>query len=604
MKYIGPVDDYVFLLHDYLRIQDYSSYPGFEELTPDTTRHILTEAASFHQELTHPVNRKSDEESAQLHDGQVRTPTAYKSILTAYQEAGWLKMAIRSEIGGMGLPPVMSVPVGEFGVATAHSFRMYTSFCAPVSEMLSRLGEPWMKQHVVPRLVETEWTATMAMTESHCGTDLRQLRTKARQSPDGTWRLDGTKVFISGGDHDLCDNIIHIVLAKVPDANGDIPNDISAVSVFLVSKRLINTETGALGDLNGVFVDSVEHKMGIAGNATCVLRFDDAVAYRLSGPGAMGNAANMAPMFFLMNYARVGTAMLGVGYGEIAAQYAADYARERLSGRAPDGTANPAAVADPIVVHPDIRRLLLSSRAFVEGGRALGLKVAFLQSVASNAASESDRVEAADIIDLMTPVMKAYFTDKGFEATNACLQVLGGHGYIAESGLEQFVRNSRIGQIYEGTNGIQAIDLVRRKLPGNSGRARRAYFGALTKFIASTADVPGMSFLLGPLKEAVRLLEVTIERLDSGHGADPNAVFTAAYDVLTMFGIVSIGWAWAEMSAVILTGDAKNISNAQARRKLNLARLWFEREMPLLTALAARTSAPSKTLMALEAELV
>jgi len=602
-SYRAPVEDYLFLLHDVARVQDYQDLPGFADLEPGFTGELLRGLAAFHEDVLHPVNMAADAEGARLVDGAVQTPTAYRGLADAYRASGWLSAGISEDIGGAGLPPVMTVPISEFGVSTAQSLRMYFAFCAPAAEMLNAFGADWIKDHVVPPLVAGDWTATMAMTEPHCGTDLRQMRTRAVAQPDGSYRITGSKMFISGGDNDLARNIAHIVLSKVPDGDGKLTNDLSAVNVFLVPKTMIDVQTGALTGPNGVRVGSIEHKMGLGANATCVMNFDNAVGYRIAAPG-QGTAANMAAMFFLMTYARIGVAMSGVGYTEIAQQNAADYARERLSGRAARGAVNPRAVADPIIVHPDIRRLLLGARAFAEGGRALGVKMSLMQSLAKHAADKNERQRLNDIMDVLTPVMKAYFTDKGFACVNDCLQVLGGHGYIADHGLEHFVRNARVGQIYEGANGIQATDLVRRKLRAHGGRARQAFLSAISDTIARHVDTPMMDEFIIPLRSGLSELDAVLDRTVEAERSDPDAGGIAAYDILTMFGIVAIGWSWTEMAGVILAGQATQLSPDDAQRKLVLARLWMAREMPLITALGDRALQGGHALMELNADLV
>ena len=602
-SYRAPVDDYLFLLHDVARVQDHRDLPGFADLEPGFTAEILRGLAAFHEEVLHPANMAADAEGARLVDGAVRTPAVYRDLAQAYRESGWLSAGISEGIGGAGLPPVMTVAISEFGVATAQSLRMYFAFCAPAAEMLNTFGADWVKAHVVPQLVAGDWTATMAMTEPHCGTDLRQMRTRALAQPDGTYRISGSKMFISGGDNDLVGNIVHIVLAKVPGDDGTLANDLSTVNVFLVPKRQIDHQTGALGAANGVSVGSIEHKMGLGANATCVMNFDDAIGYRIAAPG-QGAAANMAAMFFLMTYARIGVALSGVGYTEIAQQNAADYARERLSGRAARGAVNPGGPADPIVVHPDIRRLLLGSRSFAEGGRALGIKMALMQSLARHAPDKAERQRLTDIMDVLTPVMKAYFTDKGFACVNDCLQVLGGHGYIADHGLEHFVRNARVGQIYEGANGIQATDLVRRKLRAKDGRPRQAFFDAIRATLAQHQGNAAMAEFTGPLRAAVTDLERALDRANAAERGDPDAAGVAAYDILTMFGIAAIGWAWTEVAGVILAGKTAHLSEAAAQRKLALARLWSAREMPMIAALGARALEGGAALMDLDADLV
>ncbi|MCC5986074.1 MAG: acyl-CoA dehydrogenase [Pararhodobacter sp.] len=602
-SYRAPVEDYLFLLHDVARVQDYHDLPGFGDLEPGFTSELLRGLAAFHEDVLHPFNMAADAEGAQLVDGAVQTPSSYRGLADAYREAGWLSAGVSEEIGGAGLPPVMTLAISEFGVSTAQSLRMYFAFCAPAAEMLNAFGDDWIKTHVVPHLVTGSWTATMAMTEPHCGTDLRQLRTRAEAQPDGTYRISGSKMFISGGDNDLAENIAHIVLAKVPGEDGKLANDLSAVNVFLVPKLQIDVQAGTLTGPNGVSVGSIEHKMGLGASATCVMNFDDALGYRIAAPG-QGTAANMAAMFFLMSYARIGVAMSGVGYTEIAQQNAADYARERLSGRAMQGPVNPQGAADPIIVHPDIRRLLLGARAFAEGGRALGIKMALMQSLARHASDKEERQRLNDIMDVLTPVMKAYFTDKGFACVNDCLQVLGGHGYIADHGLEHFVRNARVGQIYEGSNGIQATDLVRRKLRKQGGRARQAFLGEISDTIARHSDSPVMAEFITPLRNAHSALNAVLDIAAEAEHAHPDAVGVAAYDILTMFGIAAIGWSWAEVAGVILTGETTQLSSDEAQRKLAVARLWMAREMPMIAALGDRALQGVDVLMDLDAELV
>lgn len=601
--YCAPVEDYLFLLHDVARVHELGALPGFADLEPEFTTAMLRSLAEFHEEVLHPVNLAADAEGARLVEGRVRTPGPYKALAQAYRDSGWLSAGISESIGGAGLPPVITVAISEFGVATAQSFRMYFSFCAPAAEMLTAFGAEWIKAHVVPNLVQGNWTATMAMTEAHCGTDLRQIRTRAVEQADGTWRLSGSKMFISGGDHDLTDNVVHIVLAKVPSAEGKLENDLSTVNVFLVSANRLDEETGALIGPNGVSVGSIEHKMGLGGNATCVLNFDNCVAHRIAAPGH-GTAANMAAMFFLMNYARIGVALSGVGYTEIARQNAANYARERLSGRALSGIVNPDGPADPIIVHPDIRRLLLGARSFAEGARALGIKMALMQSLAKHLSDKVERDRLNDIMDVLTPVMKAYFTDKGYQSVNDCQQVLGGHGYIADHGLEHFVRNARVGQIYEGANGIQAIDLVRRKLRAHEGRARTAFFGAISDFIAQHAGDQQMREFTAPLEAALPVLTNMLNRTEDAEQRNPEASGVAAYDILTMFGITAIGWAWAEIASVILKNGATHLTEAGRQRKMALARLWMEREMPQVAGLASRALNGVDSLMDMDANLI
>lgn len=597
--YRAPVQDWQFLLHDLLRVEQRHDLPGFGELEPELTTPVLEAAARFHEEVIHPLNARGDAEGARIEGGRVRTPQGFRAAWQAYREAGWHRLSLAETLGGAGLPPVMSVPVTELRAATGHSFSMYSSFCAPAAAMLSALGAPWMHRHVVPRLASGEWTATMCMTEPQAGTDLRQLSSRAVRQADGSWRLTGRKIFISGGDHDLTDNIVHIVLAKVPDAGGRLPAHLGSVHVFLVSARHVDPGTGALGGLNGVQLLSIEHKMGIEGSATCALGFEDAVAWRIGAEGEDGGtAANMAPMFHLMNYARVGTAMSGVAYAELARQNAADYARERLSGRAGPAPARPDLPADPIIAHADVRRLLLEARSFAEGARAAAMQAALWQSVAAHAVDPAERERAQDLLDLLTPVMKAYFTDRGFEAAVACQQVLGGHGYIRDYGLEQIVRNARIGQIYEGANGIQAVDLVQRKLAARGGRAPRHLLQAIGAFIEAHRDAVALRPFTDPLQHGLLQLSATLEWVARRQAAQPQAVAAGAYDLLTAIGTLHLGWVWAQIATVAIA-PCRFQDEAGRQRKLALARVWMQRQMPLIDGLCWRVQSGNEALLSL-----
>ena len=603
--YSAPVDDWQFLLHDFLHVEKYHSLPGFSDLTVDFTRQVLDAASQFHEEVLHPINQRADAEGARIHDGAVTTPAGYKQAWEAYREAGWHRLSLSQELGGSGMPPIMAVPITELRAATGHSFSMYSSFCAPTANMLAALGPDWVRTYVVPKLSDGEWTATMCMTEPHAGTDLRQLTTRATQQPDGTWRISGQKIFISGGDHDLTDNIVHIVLAKVTDENGRVPHSLAAVNVFMVSKRNIDPASGILGETNGVHARSIEHKMGIEGSATCALEFDNALGYRISDVHQTGTAANMAPMFYLMNYARVGTAMSGVGYAEIAHQNAANYARERLSGRAVPQARHPNKAADPIIVHADIRRLLLESRSFAEGARAGAMRAALWQSIAQHGEQGEERERAADLLELLTPVMKAFFTDRGFDATVACQQVLGGHGYVKDYGIEQFVRNARIGQLYEGANGIQALDLVHRKLVAHGGRAMRHFIASVNAYIQCSEG----DSRLAPFANAVRHgLERVVRSLDwmRAHGAAaPNAINAGAYDLLTAIGILYVGWTWGEIAGVCTDAELCQTLSATSRAtKLELARIWMQRQMPLISSLCERIETGNESLLTIADEFI
>lgn len=602
-RYNAPTADWQFLLHEVLRVQDHAALPGFADLTPEFTAQVLEAAAQFHEGVLHPLNLKADAEGARIRDGQVTTPAGYIDAWKAYREAGWHRLGLPADLGGAGLPPVMAVPISELRAATGHSFSMYSSFCAPTASMLSRLAPQWIRTHVVPKVSAGEWTATMCMTEPQAGTDLRQLTTRAERQPDGSWRLSGRKIFISGGDHDLTDNIIHIVLAKVPDESGRLDASLSSVNVFMVSKRMIDPATGALGGPNGVHTRSIEHKMGIEGSATCALEFEGSVAWRIADERRSGSSANMAPMFLLMNYARVGTAMSGVGYAEIACQNAADYARDRRSGRAGATPRQAGSVADPIIAHADVRRLLLESRAFAEGARAGAMRAALWQSVAEHSTDPDERLRSADLLEVLTPVMKAFFTDRGFDATVACQQVLGGHGYIKDYGIEQYVRNARIAQLYEGANGVQAMDLVLRKLTAHGGRPQETFLEVMARATAAHADHAALAGLRRPLERALARVGAALRALDDFRLTRPDAVAAGAYDLLTALGILYVGWNWLEIAGAVMK-DGAGASDAFRQAKLALAGVWMQRQLPLVDGLCQRIECGNDSLMALDDSLI
>jgi hypothetical protein len=612
-SYKAPVDDFLFVFHELLEIEKQADLPGFADLTPDMTSAVLEGGAKFFEEVLQPLNQSGDEEGCHLENGVVRTPKGFKEAFRQFCDAGWNRLGAPEEIGGANLPPVVTFAVSEMGSAANQSFAMYIGLSSAAFSAIWATGEDWMKTHVVPRMAAGEWTGTMCLTEPHCGTDLKLMKTKAVPQPDGTYRMTGTKIFISGGDHDMTDNIIHTVIAKIPDADGKLHDDLGTVNFFMVPKFLVDPETGKVTQRNGVSTGSVEKKMGIKGNATCVLNFDDAVAYRLAGRpqdggegGGHSRSAGMAGMFAMMNGARMGVGMQGIAIGEVSYQNGRTYAQDRLAGRALTGAKNPDGPADPIIVYPDVRRLLLSSRAFVEGARALAAWVALQFSVARHAPDEKAREEANDFAQLLTPVIKAYFTDKGFEAANAAMQVFGGHGYIREHGMEQFVRDARINQVYEGANGIQALDLVARKMTAKGGRATLLFFNRIDAFIkANEGDAALAPFIL-PLRQGHQRLGEAAGWLMQNASKNYDHAGAASYDVLTLFGIVALGWMWAQ-TAKIAQGRLAEIAAGGAgnaefyKRKLTLAKYWMEREMTMTASLVERIKVGADTLMELDA---
>lgn len=613
-SYKAPVEDFKFLFHELLEIEKRTDLPGFEELTPDMTGAILEGGAKFCEEVLQPLNQVGDEHGCVLENGVVRTPPGFKEAFEQYCENGWNRLGAPEAIGGAGLPSVVTFAFSEMGSSANQAFTMYPGLTNAAYGALYATGEDWMKEHVVPKMVSGEWTGTMCLTEPHCGTDLKLMRTNAVEQEDGTYLLNGTKIFISGGDHDMTDNIIHMVIAKIPDENGKLANDLSTVNFFMVPKVNVNPETGELTQRNGVSVGSIEKKMGIKGNATCVLNFDNAVAYKLGGAPKKekktedgkvkkSKSAGMAGMFGMMNAARMGVGIQGIAVGEVAVQNGAAYTLERTAGRSLTGAKNPEQPADPIIVHPDVRRLLLQSRSFVEGARALAMYVSMLFSVQSHAKDEKEREEASDLSQLLTPVIKAYFTDKGFEAANASMQVFGGHGYVRDHGMEQFVRDARINQVYEGANGVQALDLVGRKMTANGGRATMAFFGKIEAFIKENEGNADMAPFIEPLKISYERLGKAAGWLMENAPKNFDNAGAASYEMLNLFGVTALGWMWARMAKVALEKLAAGEGNADFyKRKLTLARFWLDREVPNTAGYLERIELGADDIMALDQE--
>ncbi|MEQ1932185.1 MAG: acyl-CoA dehydrogenase family protein, partial [Parvularculaceae bacterium] len=478
--YAAPVRDMQFLLHEVLEVGRYSNLPGFADASADVIDAILEEGAKFAREVLHPVNHSGDREGcARKPDGSVTTPKGFKEAYAGYRDGGWQGLSADPEWGGQGLPYVIAVAITEMMSAANMAFAMYPGLARGAAAAIEAHGTQEQKALYLPKMIAGEWAGTMNLTEPHCGTDLGLLRAKAVLQGDGSYKVSGQKIFISAGEHDLTDNIIHLVLARIEGA----PEGVKGISLFIVPKFLTGKD-GSPGKRNGVVCGKIEEKMGIHANSTCVMNFDEATGFLL-GEANKGLKA----MFTMMNEARLGVALQGLAVSEVAYQNAAAYAKDRLQGRSLTGPKNPEKPADPIIVHPDVRRMLMDQRATLEGGRAWMYAMALQADLHRRSPREEDRQKADDYLGLMTPVLKAYLTDKGYwHATNA-MQVLGGHGYIAEWGMEQFVRDARIAMIYEGANGVQALDLVGRKLMKDGGRAWMTWFAEVDLFLADNAGV-------------------------------------------------------------------------------------------------------------------
>lgn len=597
--YRAPVEDFRFLFNEVLELEKHRDLPGFAELTPELADDILTNAGKFCEEVLHPINQSGDEEGCHFENGVVTTPKGFKEAYKAYCEAGWGGLGAPEEAGGAGLPPIITMAVGEMGMSANQSLAMYPMLTAGAYGAVLATAPDWMKQNIAPKMVSGEWAGTMCLTEPGAGTDLRLMKTKAVEQPDGTYKMNGTKIFISGGDQDLTDNIIHMVIAKIPDENGQTHDDLSTVNFFMVPKFLVD-EDGKMGAKNGVNTGGIEHKMGIKGQATCVLNFDDAKAWRLGPkpvppkPGEKrSSAAGMAGMFGIMNAARLGVGVQGIGLGEIAWQNGYAYAHERRVGRALTGAKDPDKSADLEIVHPDVKRMLLQARSSTEGLRALAAWTTLNQSIAHS--SRPDAETAALLEDLMTPVLKAFGTDMGFEAANLGMQCYGGHGYIRDNGVEQFVRDARINQVYEGANGVQAMDLVGRKLGRKGGAAPMALFGLLTGWIGENEKTDAMKPFVGGVKRGTEALQAATLWLAANGLKNPDDAGAAATDYLRLMGITMLALMWGMMAKASLGKD-----DPLHKDKLMCARYWMERMVPECPMLLERIQAGSAVVMELE----
>ncbi|MBX6742125.1 MAG: acyl-CoA dehydrogenase C-terminal domain-containing protein [Acetobacteraceae bacterium] len=587
--YKAPLRDMRFLLDEFLDLSRLRALPGCEEIGPDLIGPVLEEAAKFCEEVLFPLNRSGDEEGCVLENGVVCTPRGFRDAYVAFREGGWPALGCDPAYGGQGLPGTLGLLIQEMICSANLSFGMYPGLTHGAYSALMQHGSQALRDRYLPKLVSGEWSGTMCLTEPQCGTDLGLIRTRAVPADDGSYRITGNKIFISAGEHDLTENIIHLVLAKLPDA----PPGTRGISLFLVPK-FIPAEDGRPGARNGVTCTALEHKMGIKASATCALSFEDARGWLVGEPHK-----GLRAMFTMMNEARLGVGVQGLGLAEVSYQNAVAYAKERLQGRALGGARHPEKPADPIIVHPDVRRMLLTMRAQIEGCRALGLLTALEQDVAARHPDPRQRQAAEDFVALMTPVIKALFTDMGWDVTATGMQVLGGHGYIREWGMEQYVRDARIAQIYEGTNGIQALDLVGRKMSAHAGRYLRRFFHPVLAYIEAKQDDERMTDFILPLSKAFgRLQQATAEIARRGL-SDPFEAGAAATEYLRLFGLTALAYVWARMAELALD-KAEQDPTGFYRTKLVTARFFMERLLPQTAGLTAAIMAGGGSLRAFE----
>ena len=583
-----PIKDLSFVLHDVLNVE-HSEIPGYADLTADFTGAVLEEAGKIARDVLAPLNPVGDRQGCTLENGVVRTPEGFKQAFDLMREGGWTGLDCDPDYGGQGMPYVLHTAVGEMHSAANMAFCMYGGLTHGAYSAIHLHGSEQQKATYLEKLVTCEWTGTMNLTEPHCGTDLGLIRTKAEPQEDGTFKVSGQKIFISAGEHDLADNIIHLVLAKIPGG----PEGVKGISLFIVPKFLVNDD-GSLGPRNGVSCGKLEEKMGIHGNSTCVMNYDEATGY-LIGAEHKGLRA----MFTMMNEARLAVGMQGLAQATAAYQNAVDYARDRLQGRDVTGEKNPDGPADPIIVHPDVRRSLMTQKAFIEGGRAFMLWGATL--IDASARAKDDDAEGQ--ISLLTPVLKAFLTDKGFDMTVMAQQLYGGHGYIEEWGMSQFARDARIAMIYEGANGVQALDLVGRKLAQDGGKHVLAFFEQVKTFCADHKESTIAADFIEPLKNASKDLQGAGMFFMQNGMKNPNAALSGSTDFLHLFGHVCLGLMWARMAAASQAAlDAGTVDPEFHQTKLATGRFYMSRLLPETGLLRQRIETGAEPVMALAAE--
>ena len=588
--YTAPVRDMQFLLNDVMNVQS-ANIPGYDELDPDFLTAILNECGKINTDVLAPLNAIGDTQGCTLENGVVRTPDGFKDAFEQVKEGGWTGIDCDPEFGGQGLPYLIGTAVGEMFASSNMAFGMYQGLTHGAYSAIHAHGSQEQKETYLPNMVSCDWTGTMNLTEPHCGTDLGLMRTKAEPQADGTFKITGQKIFISAGEHDMSDNIIHLVLAKIPGG----PAGVKGISLFIVPKFLVNPD-GSLGERNTLSVGKIEEKMGIHGNATCVMNYDGATGYLL-GQEHKG----MRAMFTMLNEARLGVGLQGLAQAEIAYQNALAYAKDRLQGRDVTGVKNPDGPADPLIVHPDIRRNLMDQKSFVEAGRAL----IFWAAQLIDQHHRNTDAQADGLVSLLIPVIKGFLTDRGFDMTVQAQQIYGGHGYIEEWGMSQFARDARIAMIYEGANGVQALDLVGRKLATDGGKHVMAFFEIVKSFIAENKDMDEefQAQFLAPLKQASKDLQAATMYFMEAGMKNPNDALAGSYDYMHLFGHTALGFMWARMAKVAKTALQNGTDDAAFyETKVTTGHYYMAKQLPSTGALLAKITAGSSPVMTLSAD--
>jgi len=589
--YHPPLRDMRFVLHELHGSAELSQLEGLEELTPDLIDAVLEEAGKLVTEVLAPLNTVGDIEGCTYENGVVRTPKGFKEAYRTFIEGGWNGVACDPKYGGQGLPASVNKLIEEMLCSGNLAFGICPGLTHGAYEALKAHASDELKDRFLPKMVDGTWSGAMCLTEPQCGTDLGMVRTKAEPQADGSYKVTGNKIFISAGEHDMTENIIHLVLARLPDA----PKGIKGISLLLVPKFLPR-EDGSVGPRNGVTCTGIEHKMGIHGSSTCQMAFEEATGWLVGEPHK-----GMRAMFSMMNSERLSVGTQGLGLGEAAYQSAVAYAKERLQGRSLAGAKHPEKPADPIIVHPDVRRMLLTMRAYNEGCRALAGWVARSLDRMERAKDPEERKQAEDFTALMTPIVKALFTDLGFASASQAMQVYGGHGYVRDHGVEQYVRDARIAMIYEGTNGVQALDLVGRKLPAHMGRYLRSFFHPVLAYLDAKLDDENLAPMITPLSKAFGALQLATAHIAEKGLKDPEEAGAAATDYLRLFGLVALGYMWVRMAEVAF--EKKPTANGDAAfydAKIATARFYMEKLLPEVAALWGSIKAGKGTLMALD----